>query len=124
MKISMMSNDQAADALIRIADPISNLCDDEELTAMLDDFRKMENLGIMRAIARMLPKLVAYALKKHKKDLYEIIGALDGRPTAEVAGMNFRETVKLVQDSYDEILRDFFTQSVPATSANVTQLPV
>ena len=114
MKISEMNNEQAADALIRISEPVSNLCDDEDLVKMLDEFSKMNDLGIVRAFGQMLPKLMGYALKKHRKDLYEIIGALDMRPTAEVAKMPFLETVKLVQDSYDTILRDFFTRSAAA----------
>lgn len=117
MKISEMNNDQAAECLIRIAEPVSNLCDDEDLVTMLDEFSKMNDLGIVRAIGRMLPKLVTYVLKKHKKDFYEIIGALDGRPTREVAQMPFMDTVKLVQDSYDDVLRDFFTRSAAAGKA-------
>lgn len=114
MKISKMSNEQAADTLIRIAEPVSNICDDEELVKMLEDFSKMEDMGIIRAIGKLLPKLTAYALKKHRKDLFEIIGALDDKSLAEVEKMPFGETVKLVKDSYDDILKDFFTHSAVA----------
>lgn len=113
MKISEMTNEQATNALIRISEPISNICDNEEVVALLDEFSKMEKLGLVRAIGRMLPKLIAFALKDHKKDLYEIIGALADKPTAKIAEMNFKETVELVRTSYDDILRDFFISSVP-----------
>ena len=96
MKISEMSNDQAAEVLVRIAEPVSNICDDEELESLLKDFSEMNNLSMFRAVGRLLPKVVAYALEKHKKDFYEIIGALDGRATKDVAKMPFLQTLKLV----------------------------
>jgi len=120
MKISQMSNDQAANVLVKIADPISHICDDEELVAMFDEFSKMENMGMLRAIGRILPKLVGYALKKHKSDVYEIIGALDGKTVDEVAKMNFAETVKFARESYDDVLKDFFTHSATVESVNET----
>lgn len=116
MKLSMMTNDQAAEAIIRISEPMSNLCDDEELVSMLGDFSKMENMGIVRAVGKLLPRLTAYALKKHKKDVYEIIGALHSVPTETVPNMNFVETLKIVQESYDDVLKDFFTHSEIAES--------
>lgn len=114
MKISEMTNDQAADVLIRIAEPVGNICDDDELVSMLDELSKMNNLGLIRAVGKMLPKFVAYALKKHRADLYEIVGALDGKTASAVAKMNFAETVNVARESYDEILRDFFTHSAVA----------
>lgn len=120
MKISKMNNNQAADALVRIAGPMGRICDDEELVSMLDSFSKMKNVGLIAAIGRMLPQFVAYALKKHREDLYEIIGSLDGKTQAEVAKMNFVETVKLVKDSYDDILKDFFISSAVVNGKTAT----
>ena len=112
MKISEMTNDQATDALIRIATPISNICDDEEMLGIVDDLAKMGEMSLTTAVGRILPKVTTYALKKHKNDLYEIIGALQMKPTALVGKMNFAETIKAVKESYDDILAGFFTDSV------------
>lgn len=120
MKISQMNNNQAADALVRIADPMGRICDDEELVDMLDTFSNLKNVGFIAAIGRMLPRIVAYALKKHREDMYEIIGALDGKTSEEVAKMNFVETVKLVKDSYDDILKDFFISSAVSGKTTAT----
>lgn len=111
MKISEMTNDQAAKALIRMSEPVSRICDDEELIAMFTEFKNMESIGLVRAVGRILPKFTLYALERHKNDFYEVIGALSDKSAAAVAKMNFPETVKLVRDSYDDILRDFFTRS-------------
>lgn len=114
MKISQMNNDQAADALVRIAEPVGNICDDEDFVAMLDEVSKMRDIGVIMAVGKMLPRFVGYALKKHRHDLYEIIGALDGKPADSVGKMNFAQTVQMVQDSYDDILKGFFTRSAAA----------
>ena len=112
MKISAMTNDQATEAIIRIATPISNICDDEGMLEIIDTIGKMGEMNLVTAIGKVLPKVATYALKDHKNDLYEIIGSLQMKPTAEIGKMNFAETVKAVRDSYDDILAGFFTDSV------------
>lgn len=112
MKISEMTNDQATEAIIRIATPISNICDDEGMLEIIDTIGKMGEMNLITAIGKVLPKIATYALKDHKKDLYEIIGALQMKPAAQVGKMNFAETIKAVKDSYDDILAGFFTDSV------------
>ena len=112
MKISEMTNGQATEAIIRISTPISNLCEDPEMMELVDDLEHFGDMPLFTAIAKVLPKIVRYALGKHKNDLYEIIGALQMVPTAQIDDMNFVETVRMVQESYDDILAGFFTDSV------------
>lgn len=112
MKISEMTNDQAADALIRISEPFGVLCEDEALLEMINDYNAGQDKPFIQTIGKLIPKLVAYLLKSHKGDLYEIVGALTFKTKAEVAGMNFVETVNAVKDSYDEVLKSFFTSSI------------
>lgn len=118
MKISEMTNDQAAAALLRISGPASRLCDDDDMMKMLDEIRELKTGGVevFRATARMIPKFVAFGLAKHKLDLYEIVGALMQEPTAKVGKLNFAQTVSALQESADDILQSFFPQS-----ANVTR---
>ena len=118
MKISEMTNDQAAEAMARLVEPFSNICDDEEMMAMIEEIKANSDTQILKMIPKMLPKLTAFALKKHKKDLYEVIGALQMVPTAKIGGMNFLETVGMVRASYDDILKSFFTQSKPVTETS------
>lgn len=112
MKISEMTNDQAAEAMIRLAVPFGNICEDEEAVKLVDEFKDMSNTPVIQTIGKMLPKFVAYMLKSHKKDLYEIVGALTAQNADAVAKMNFIETLKVVKDSYDEVLGSFFQSSV------------
>lgn len=115
MKISEMTNDQATEAIIRIATPISNICDDEGMLEIIDSLGKMGEMSLLTAVGRVLPKIATYALKDHKNDVYEIIGALQMKPAAQVGKMNFAETIKAIRESYDDILAGFFTDSVAST---------
>lgn len=109
MKISEMTNDQAAEAMIRLSVPMSNICDSEEIAEMLTQLSGMAKMPLIRTIGKMLPKFVLYGLKDHKQDVYEIIGALQMVPTEKVGKLNFKETVAMLRDSYDEIIASFFT---------------
>lgn len=113
MKISEMTNDQATDTLIRLAVPFGNICEDQETMKLLEDYNKIDdNVPLIRAVGIMLPQITTHLLKKHKEDLYEIIGALTFTSIEKVAKMKVTDTIKTLQESYDEVLRDFFTSSV------------
>lgn len=114
MKISEMTNDQAADALVRIAGPFDRICNDDDLLEALTKLGSMTGVPVVKVIGQALPMFVTVGLKKHKADLYEIIGALTLTPASRVGKMNFKETLKAIQDSFDDTLRDFFTVSATA----------
>ena len=111
MKLSEMTNDQAAEVMIRLADPVGAICDDEEAVQMIEDYKKRYRMPLFYAVGKMIPTLVGYLLKKHKAELYEIISILSGEKQADVGNMNFAETVKVLRDSYDETLSVFFRSS-------------
>lgn len=111
MKLSEMTNDQAAEVMIRLADPVGAICDDEEAVQMIEEYKKRYRMPLFYAVGKMIPTLVGYLLKKHKSELYEIISILSGEKQADVGGMNFAETVKVLRDSYDETLSVFFRSS-------------
>lgn len=112
MKISEMTNDQAADALIRLAVPFGNLCEDKKVVEMIDAYNKKGNIPVIQSIGKFLPQIVLFLLKDHKDDLYEIVGALTFHTQEQVAELNFVETVNVIKASYDEVLKSFFTSSV------------
>ena len=114
MKISEMTNDQATDAMVRISAALGFICEDEEMLSIIDDLQNLGNTPIVTAIPKVLPKFSSLAFRKHKDSLYEIIGALCQTSRKEVGKMNFKETISLIKESYDDILRDFFTSSVPS----------
>jgi len=111
MKISEMTNDQATDALIRLSAPFESICNDQELISALEKLGGMTQEPIIKVVGTIIPDFVKIGLKKHRADLYEIVSALTMTPASQVGKMNFRETIKALQESYDDILRDFFTSS-------------
>ena len=113
MKISEMTNAQATEAIIRIADPVAHLCDDEEITKILTEFHDAGETSLIQNVGRLLPRFVAYSFKKHIDDLYEIIGALTFQTREQVERMNFAETIRTIKESYDDVLAGFFTKSSP-----------
>lgn len=114
MKISEMTNDQATEAMIRLSGPFENLCNDDEVIEALEKLGKMGNQPYLKVIGSLIPMIATIGLKKHRQDIYEIVSALTMVPVVKVGKMNFKETVQTLQDSYDEILRDFFTRTAVA----------
>lgn len=112
MKISEMTNDQAAEALIRLSVPFGNICDDEKMVEIITKYTEAKKEPFIRVIGRILPDAIAYALKQHRTDLYEIVGALTGKTVSQVSKMKLMETVQVFKESYDEVLHGFFASSV------------
>lgn len=123
MKISEMTFDQAASAMLRLAGPMTSICDDEELSNILTEFVKRRNMPNLMAYGRMIPQLITYCLKDHKQDVYEIIEVLLGIPAAKIGAGNFVEIMKGLQDSYDEVIRSFFTRSARSPGNSATESP-
>jgi hypothetical protein len=72
----------------------------------------MKNTPAIQGIGRILPEFATYAFKEHKNDLYEIVGALTDQTAEKVAKMKFVDTLKVLKESYDDTLKDFFTSSI------------
>lgn len=113
MKISEMTNEQATEAMLRLTGPIKNLCDDSDIAQFFDIVKSVDDsTPLYMTLGKMIPEFARLAFVKHRNDMYEIIGALLMVPAGDVAHMKFGETVKALQDSYDDILTSFFSRSV------------
>ena len=108
MKISKMSTEQAADVLVRIAEPVSNIMDDSRVTDVLKEISTMKNIPYIKIFAILVPKIVPLALETHRDDLFEVVGALDSKTVSEVKNQNILKTIKVLQESIDKDLIDFF----------------
>ena len=120
MKISEMTTNAAADALIRIAEPFKNICEDEDTLKILDKMKNFKGDAPIKAFGSIIPEIVIFSLKKHRADLYEVIGALCQKSAKQVAEMNIKETIAVARDSYDDVLKDFFTSFASQTTADAT----
>lgn len=110
MKISEMTNEQAADLMVRLSAPVGNICDDEKITNMIKEYQATEEMPVVKVIGKFLPQIAACALKDHKNDLFEIVGALTFQTRDKAAKMRFIDTVKVIREAVeDEELVGFFT---------------
>lgn len=111
MKLSEMTFDQAADVLIRIADPAAAIMNDKELDKLINTVTTMKNPTELQQLAFLAFKVVPYLLGKHRRATYTIISALTGKSEDEVAKENVKVMAREIYDSYDQDLRDFFRWS-------------
>ena len=111
MKISEMTNEQAADAMVKIAPAIQNLLNDENTKPMLEKLANAKGMDTVQIVATILPQAVAFCMKDHKDDLFAIVGALTMQPVSKVGKMNFVSTVKELRESFDEDFLGFFNSS-------------
>lgn len=109
MKISMMSTEQAADALVRMAQPVANILDDKDVDPILQKFSKSKNKSMTKIAADLIPKIVPLALKAHRDDVFEIVGALECVTADEVRKFPVLKTMAIIRDSFDKDLIDFFS---------------
>lgn len=121
MKISEMNVNQATETMIRISEPIANLCDDEDMLALMDEIAKSRNVPLVKMVAKILPKVTAIGLQNHRDDLFEIISALLLMPKEKVGEMNFAEMIKALRNSVDDVLTGFFTPSASAQKTDAEE---
>lgn len=118
MNINQMDLDQASEAMLRISNVLGFILEDEEVTKLLDDIGASESTSYMEWIPKYLPRIANVALRRHKEDLYEVIGALSQQDRKQVGKMNFIDAVALIRENW-EVLNSFFPSSEPSTKMNV-----
>ena len=96
---SELSTDEALEVVLQIAQPITNLIDDE---ALVKEMRKAMPKGETTRIAMQrfglakIVKLLNIALKQHREDVYAILAPFNGLTVEEIGKQNFLITCKQV----------------------------
>ena len=111
MKITEMTTDQATEAMIRLSGPFSEICDDDEALAIVDEYKKRMRMPMFYMLGHIMPRLITHLLVKHRAAAYEILAVLLDKPVEKIGRMKLTETVRLAKESYDEVLENFFTSS-------------
>lgn len=113
---SELGTGEALDVTLEIAQPISNLVEDEKLVAEL---RKTLPKGATNKIAVMhfglmkVVKLLPIVLKDHRNDVYAILSPFNGLTVEEIDKQRFPITCKQVYDLLnDKEFVDFFKSSL------------
>lgn len=109
MKLSDVKGSRSADVM---ADVLSFMCifvEDEKLNAALD---------AKKSAAEQVRALYPQLFKNHKKELYEVLGSIEGCGAAAYAKETtparvFNDTISLLQDP---AFRDLFPSPAPTTA--------
>lgn len=108
MKISQMTTNQAADALVKISANAANILDDKDMMALIKDTGEKGVGDAANGWNMVLTRLVPMCLKAHRDDLFSIIGALDDKTAEEIGKLKLIKTLGILRDSVDKELLDFF----------------
>lgn len=109
---SELSTDEALEVVLQIAQPITNLIDDE---ALVKEMQKAMPKGETTRIAMRrfglakIVKLLNIALKQHREDVYAILAPFNGLTVEEIGKQNFLITCNQTADLLnDKGFVDFF----------------
>ena len=109
---SELSTDEALEVVLQIAQPITNLIDDEALVKEMQKAMpkgETTRIGMQRFGLAKIVKLLNIALKQHREDVYAILAPFNGLTVEEIGKQNFLITCKQVYDLVnDKGFVDFF----------------
>lgn len=109
---SELSTDEALEVVLQIAQPITNLINDEALVKEMQKAMpkgKTTRIAMQRFGLAKIVKLLNIALKQHREDVYEILAPFNGLTVEEIGKQNFLITSKQVADLLnDKGFVDFF----------------
>lgn len=96
---SELSTDEAREVVLQIAQPITNLIDDEALVKEMQKAMpkgKTTRIAMQRFALAKIVKLLNIALKPHREDVYAILAPFNGLTVEEIGKQNFLITCKQV----------------------------
>ena len=109
---SELGTDEALDVTLEIAQPISNLIEDEKLVAELCRTLPKgatNRIAVMHFGLTKVVKLLPIVLKDHRTDVFAILSPFNGLTVEEIGKQNFLVTCKQVADLlHDKSFTDFF----------------
>lgn len=109
---SELSTDEALEVVLQIAQPITNLIDDEALVKEMQKVMpkgETTRIAMQRFALAKIVKLLNIALKQHREDVYAILAPFNDLTVEEIGKQNFLVTCKQVADLLnDKGFVDFF----------------
>ena len=109
---SELSTDEALEVVLQIAQPITNLIDDEALVKEMQKVMpkgEKTRIAMQRFALAKIVKMLNIALNQHREDVYEILAPFNGLTVEEIGKQNFLITCNQVYDLLnDKGFVDFF----------------
>ena len=108
MRLSDIKGDRTLEVIAEIIDPIANIAEDEEASAMFRREKLPDGMTAKKFLMNRVRKTLPVLLKGHKADIIAILSSIEGVDADEYArSLNL---VKLVKDCTDLLTDEAFMQ--------------
>ena len=103
MKLSDVKGERTIEVIAEIIDPIANIAEDEEASAMFKREKLPEGMAAKEFLIKRVRKSLPILLKGHKSDIIAILSAIEG-----VSAESYKGSLNLVKLMLDatELLTD------------------
>ena len=108
MRLSEINGDRTLEVIADIIDPIANIAEDEEASALFKREKLPEGMTAKKFLMKRVRKYLPVLLKAHKADIIAILSVIEGVSQDEYAGA--LNLVKLVKDRTDLLTDEVFMQ--------------
>ena len=108
MRLSDIKGDRTLEVIAEIIDPIANIEEDEEASAMFKREKLPDGMTAKKFLMKRVRKSLPVLLKGHKADIIAILSSIEGVSTEEYAGA--LNLVKLVKDCTDLLTDEAFME--------------
>lgn len=106
MRLSDIKGERTLEVIADIIDPIANIAEDEETSALFKREKLPEGMTAKKFLLQRARKSAPALLKGHKEDIISILAAIDGTSPDEYAGT--LNLVKLIKDTVDLLTDEAF----------------
>lgn len=121
MKLSEMTTDQAADALVRLVEPAAEIVNDEKVFKVIQGAGKIAKATWQVQLAYILREVAPVLLKDHRNALYEVLSIMTGKEVAAISKQPITATIEDIRNSVDAELLRFFTPSEEQAKSGATE---
>ena len=108
MRLSDIKGDRTLEVIAEIIDPIANIAEDEESSALFKREKLPEGMTAKKFLMNRVRKSLPVLLKDHKADIIAILSAIEGVSAEEYAGS--LNLVKLIKDCNDLLTDEVFME--------------
>ncbi len=128
MRLSDMTTDQLADALLNMAEPLANIGQDDAVIEGLKRVGDSVKAGTptLKIVGDFAATVVPIALRDHRTDIYAIVAYMQGKSIDDISSQNGLQTIKDIRSIIDNDLVDFFMSALgtePAASSQPSPEP-
>ena len=123
MRLSDIKGDRTLEVIAEIIDPVANIAEDEEASAMFKREKLPEGMTAKKFLMNRVRKSLPVLLKGHKADIIAILSAIEGVSAEEYNGS--LNLMKLINDCTDlltdEAFGELFISAQSGTSSGSAQ---